>query len=114
MANNDYLTRLQQLLDEAKALITVLQPPALSPEGWSLVQPNGKPPTGPFDTYARNGCTWNTQESRDLVKSWMGFTSVDVMAGKHKRTQGAIRSQLQHLLYAANVEVILDELVPKD
>ena len=111
-ANFEQIQKLTNLITEAQALIRAINEPAMTREGWSLVQPNGMPAKPVSATTGRNGCMWVPQESRDLVKAWLGFASVESMALRHRRTEGAIRSQLQHLLYSADVDAVLKLLVP--
>lgn len=110
----EQVEKLESLIASAQALIQEIKQPALTREGWSMVQPNGTPPKLAPYAVSRTGCRWLAKESRDLVKAWIDFSAIDTMALRHRRSEGAIRSQLQHLLYAADIQVILDELVPPE
>jgi hypothetical protein len=109
----EQVEKLESLIASAQALIQEIKRPAVDENGWSAVQPSGKRPI-PHATDIRQGCAWNSKETRDLLRSWFGFAALETLAQRHKRSLGAVRSQLQHLLYASNIEVILDELCPKD
>ena len=110
----DQIASLQRAIDEATKTLLALQN-VVTPEGWSAVRANGTPPTDEQLRFAsRHGCEWNDKEDRDLVTKWMQFASIETLARTHRRTEGSVRSELQRLLYAANINVILDELCGKE
>lgn len=84
---------------------------ALTPEGWSSVDPCGKVPA-PRDGAVRHGCVWNVQEKRDVVAKYLALDTVEVIAGRHRRSYGSIKSELTRLFVNANLNVLLDELCP--
>lgn len=112
MSTADTIKSLETIIAAVQAQIEQLKTPALTSEGWDNVRPNGTPalPATQARFALRHGCTWNAKEDRDLVSKWLQFTSVETLAQRHRRTEGSVRSELQRLLYTANVNVLLDEI----
>lgn len=109
--NKHTIESLTLAIAEAQRLLEQLKTPQLTKEGWSTTRANKTPNTVEQKEFAfRHGCEWNNKEERDLIRKWLQFTSVDTLANIHQRTGGGIRSELQRLLYVANMEVLLNEI----
>lgn len=109
--NAHTIESLTAAIAEAQRLLEQLKTPQLTTEGWSTTRANKTPNTPEQKGFApRHGCEWNNKEERDLIRKWFQFASVDTLAKVHQRTEGGIRSELQRLLYTANMDVLLDEI----
>lgn len=114
MSQEKTIADLRKAIEQAQILIAALENP-LTSEGWSALKTRGIPPTTEDERHAlRHGCTWNQKERRDLVAKWLQFTSVERLAQTHRRTESSVRSELQRLLYTANPDVLLAEIVGTD
>lgn len=95
------IAALERCIAAAQEALRVLRVNQLTPEGWSVVGPNGVPPSPIQEQFAkRHGCVWNAQESEDLMNAFvLNQADVKTLASVHQRTEQSIRSQINRITH---------------